>query len=82
MKAQEVERRVCQEGVRKSFEKDRVKVCTKGQDLNFICQKFRRSSGFKSREETLRKFSKFLRIEVFKGEAQKLKFEKGTSTED
>ena len=47
-------------------------MCAKGRDLNFICQKLKRSSGFKSREETLRKVSKFRRVEAFKGEAQKI----------
>jgi hypothetical protein len=44
-------------------------VFSKGRDLNFICQNIMRCSGFKSREETLKFFSKFLRIEEFKGEA-------------
>jgi hypothetical protein len=47
-------------------------VSAKGRDLSFNCQKLRRSSGFKSREETLRKISKFRRVEVLKGGAQKI----------
>jgi hypothetical protein len=50
-------------------------VCAKGTRFNFICQKLRRSSGFKSREETLRKFLSFEELKCSKVERRKLKFE-------
>jgi hypothetical protein len=47
LKAQEVEHRVCQEGIRKSFEEDTSASVHQGRGLDFICQKLRRSSGSK-----------------------------------